>query len=93
MEINTLNFSKEEVFVIETKVSLATVKRYYRKLFPNPICEQCSISNTYNGCKFTMHIDHINGDSKDHRLDNLRYLCPNCHSQTENFCWKNVKRK
>jgi hypothetical protein len=34
-------------------------------------------------------MDHINGNRKDHRLENLRWLCPNCHSQTDTFCARN----
>ena len=33
--------------------------------------------------------NNINGDNRDNRLENLRLLCPNCHSQTETFCGKN----
>lgn len=38
-----------------------------------------------------LHLDHINGVRDDHRLQNLRFLCPNCHSQTDTYCGKNVK--
>jgi transposase len=36
-----------------------------------------------------LHLDHINGVRNDHRLENLRFLCPNCHSQTETYSGKN----
>lgn len=39
----------------------------------------------------TLEIDHINGIHNDNRKENLRYLCPNCHSQT--LTWKNKKRE
>jgi len=35
------------------------------------------------------HVDHINGNHSDHRIDNLRFLCPNCHQQTETWGYKN----
>ncbi len=52
-------------------------------------CDICSI-DTWNGKKLPLDLDHINGINDDHRKDNLRYLCPNCHSQTDTF--RNNKR-
>jgi 5-methylcytosine-specific restriction endonuclease McrA len=46
-------------------------------------CERCRISN-WRGKRLAIHIDHINGKKNDWRLENLRMLCPNCHSQTPN---------
>jgi transposase-like protein len=48
----------------------------------------CQVGNTWNGKKISLHLDHKNGDSSDYRLFNLRFLCPNCHSQTYNYCGK-----
>jgi len=53
-------------------------------------CEKCQISS-YNDCPITLEVDHINGDWKDNRSENLRYLCPNCHSQTDTSHRKNMK--
>ena len=54
-------------------------------------CLVCGISS-WQGKKLTCELDHINGDRTDHRLENLRILCPNCHSQTETFRSKNRKK-
>jgi Zn finger protein HypA/HybF involved in hydrogenase expression len=51
-------------------------------------CEKCQIS-TWEGQKLSLHLDHINGKNGDHRLENLRFLCPNCHSQTNNYTGRN----
>ena len=42
--------------------------------------------------EITLHLDHINGCNTDNRIDNLRLLCPNCHSQTDTYCGSNIKR-
>ena len=47
-------------------------------------CECCGISK-WNGKPLTLQLHHINGIHNDNRLSNLQLLCPNCHSQTENF--------
>lgn len=43
-------------------------------------CEECSWAERSNDGRLPLELDHINGDSQDNRLENLRILCPNCHS-------------
>lgn len=50
-------------------------------------CSECGIKE-WNNKPINLQMDHINGDKFDNRLENLRLLCPNCHSQTETFCGK-----
>ncbi|MBS1722698.1 MAG: HNH endonuclease [Armatimonadetes bacterium] len=56
------------------------------------VCELCGQEPVWNGATLTLQIDHVNGDRLDNRLENLRILCPNCHSQTETFCGRNSMR-
>ena len=57
------------------------------------ICEICNLEGDWNGKVLLMQLDHINGISNDNRIENLRMVCPNCHSQTETFCGKNKGKK
>lgn len=55
----------------------------------SPRCSECGIGHWWNGKRLTLHVDHRNGDFWDCRLDNLRLLCPNCHSQTSTYAGRN----
>jgi len=56
-------------------------------------CKECSNVGEWNDKKLVLQLDHINGVYNDNRLENLRFLCPNCHTQTETFAGKNNKEK
>jgi 5-methylcytosine-specific restriction endonuclease McrA len=85
--------SNNDIFTKDSKTYYGLVKR--RIISDNLmkyICALCNI-NTWNGKALTLQMDHINGNKTDHRLENLRFLCPNCHSQTDTYCGRNVKTR
>lgn len=56
-------------------------------------CSWCGIADKWNGKPIILHLDHINGINNDHRLENLRLLCPNCHSQTDTYAGRGKKKR
>lgn len=74
----------EEVFVRSGTISRNFVRRKFKKLREYQ-CEICKTEPMWHDSPLTLHMDHINGDNIDHRLENLRWLCPNCHSQTKTY--------
>lgn len=54
-------------------------------------CESCDQEAYWQGQELTLEIDHISGEWWDNRPENLRYLCPNCHSQTDTYGGKGRK--
>lgn len=54
---------------------------------------ECSICllNSWQGKEISLHLDHIDGNPRNNLLENLRLLCPNCHSQTNTYCGRNNK--
>lgn len=59
-------------------------------ILPNR-CMECNSPPIWNGKPLVFELEHINGISYDHRLENLKLLCPNCHSQTEFFRGRNKR--
>lgn len=54
-------------------------------------CQICGMEPFWNGMELGLTLDHINGTPDDHRIENLRFVCPNCDRQLETYCNKNWK--
>ena len=81
--------SLEDVFSgKEPMVTWWLRKRLIREGYKSNECESCGISE-WNGQSITMELDHVDGNNGNNSLDNLRLLCPNCHSQTPTFRGRN----
>lgn len=90
----THNFSKkidlENILVENSPYQRGSLKR---RLLKNEMltyhCYECKTIE-WNNKPLSLHLDHINGVNDDHRIENLRLLCPNCHSQTDTFAGRNI---
>ena len=87
------NKCRGEYKVVESiksgKYSLKTAFIYFERITEYK-CAFCGI-NEWNGKKLTLQKDHIDGDTTNNTMSNLRYLCPNCHTQTPTWGSKNIK--
>lgn len=91
-----INFSKKiplrEILVKNSTYGSTThlKHRLFKEGYKKEICEKCGIVK-WNNKKISFELDHVNGINNDNRIENLRILCPNCHSQTPTWKGKNKK--
>jgi hypothetical protein len=85
----------DEIFVAGSKFPRQSLRKaVIRKgivLGNGYVCSKCGQLPVWDNEPLTLELDHINGTSNDNRLENLRWLCPNCHTQTPTHKGKNRK--
>ena len=65
-----------------------TLKKYFKTELKIVDCQECGQKPVWNGKPLVMQLDHIDGNSDNNKLFNLRLICPNCHTQTPTFSSK-----
>lgn len=84
-------FSLEEILIQNS--TYANISSLKRRLINEGVleykCARCGITHWLNQ-PISLQLHHKNGINNDHRKENLEFLCPNCHSLTDNYCGKNM---
>ena len=83
-------YSLEEILVENS--SYANISCLKNRLIKEGVMEyKCAICGLteWRGEKISLQLHHKNGNNKDHRIENLEFLCPNCHSLTDTYAGKN----
>ena len=102
LELDTSHFSsrqiitrtEENIFIENSTAAQAVLRKWYKKGEYTPyIFSICGQEPFWNNKELTLILDHINGKNRDDRLENLRWVCPNCNQQLETTGSKNKAYK
>lgn len=85
-------FSNEDWFTNNSRRNGQQSKKRMIDLGIKDECAICKLPPVWNNIKLTLQLDHIDGDKFNNQIENLRILCPNCHTQTETYS-NNINRE
>lgn len=82
----------DNIFIENSTASQQTLRKWYKKGNYTPYeCSICGQKPIWNGKELTLILDHINGKNHDDRLENLRWVCPNCNQQLPTTGFRGTK--
>lgn len=88
------NRTEENIFIKDSTASQHCLRDWYlKKEYSEYKCSICGQKPIWQDKPLTLILDHINGENKDNRLENLRWVCPNCNQQLETTGYKKIRVK
>lgn len=92
--IDPIKRTEENIFCKNSTASQKTLRDWYKKgKYSQYICSICGQKPIWQGKELTLILDHINGENHDDRLENLRWVCPNCNQQLDTTGYRGKQEK
>lgn len=86
--------NNDEVFIENSTYNRQHLKsRIINECLIKYVCDKCGNDGSWQGQILSLQLEHKNGINNDNRLQNLCFLCPNCHSQTDTYSGKSLKKE
>lgn len=93
-EVKNRIYNLENLFIENSLTSRNIVRKFILKYdLIEYKCSKCNNDGNWFDENLSLQLEHKNGVNNDHRLENLEFLCPNCHGQTKTFGSKNGKKE